>query len=271
MSARSGIAVSPQRPDVVYASDRGGRQEAGLSIAQRDAGESWKKHERLRQLDRPSLLPGDLAVIRTASTASTTPMDVFPGHRGRRQDLRADPRGRGKHVDNHAVAVRSERSELPGRGAAPTAVIYQSWDRGKTWRFTANLPITQFYKICVDNASPFYNIYGGTQDNNTQGGPTRTRSRHGITNEDWFITVGGDGFKPQVDPTDPNTVYSHWQYGNLVRFDRTTGSTRQHQAGARRAGEVLKWNWDSALLISPHLEQAALLRREPALPERRPR
>ena len=34
--------------------------------------------------------------------------------------------------------------------------------------------LTQFYKLAVDDAYPFYNIFGGTQDNNTQGGPSRT-------------------------------------------------------------------------------------------------
>ena len=70
------------------------------------------------------------------------------------------------------------------------------------------LPITQFYRVSVDTSEPFYYVYGGTQDNNTLGGPSRTLRKSGISNEDWFITVGGDGYETVVDPTNPDIVYS---------------------------------------------------------------
>ncbi|MGB5525371.1 MAG: glycosyl hydrolase, partial [Gemmatimonadota bacterium] len=130
--------------------------------------------------------------------------------------------------------------------------LYESWDRGANWDFKANLPVTQFYKVAVDNAVPFYNVYGGTQDNNTQGGPSRTINQHGIRNSDWFITVGGDGFDPAVDPENPNIVYSQWQYGGLIRFDRSTGEEIDIRPQPGADGPPLRWNWDSALLISPH-------------------
>lgn len=98
--------------------------------------------------------------------------------------------------------------------------LYETWDNAKTWDYKSNLSITQFYKVSVDNAVPFYNIYGGTQDNNTLGGPSRTISATGITNADWFVTVGGDGFKTVIDTKDPNIIYSQWQYGGLVRYDK---------------------------------------------------
>ncbi|MFM8326824.1 MAG: hypothetical protein ACKN9U_18335, partial [Pirellulaceae bacterium] len=130
--------------------------------------------------------------------------------------------------------------------------LYESFDGGKNYRFTENLPLTQFYKIAVDRSKPFYYVYGGTQDNATQGGPSQTNNVHGIRNSDWFVTVFGDGFDPAVDPEDPNTVYSQWQYGGLVRYDRKTGERVDIKPQESADGPPLRWNWDSALRLSPH-------------------
>ncbi len=75
--------------------------------------------------------------------------------------------------------------------------MYVTYDRGKNFEHFSNLPITQFYRVYVDNDYPFYNVYGGTQDNNSFGGPSRTLKSIGITNCDWYVTNGGDVFLVQ--------------------------------------------------------------------------
>lgn len=155
-----------------------------------------------------------------------------------------------KHVDNHALWIDPDDTQhlLVGCDGG----IYETYDFGMNWNFKSNLPVTQFYKVAVDNATPFYNVYGGTQDNNSLGGPSRTITANGITNYDWFFTQEGDGFESQVDPEDPNTVYCLSQYGGLGRFDKKTGELVDIKPTEGENDSALRWNWDSPLLVSSH-------------------
>ena len=126
-------------------------------------------------------------------------------------------------MDNHAVAFRNSDPDFLLVGC--DGGLYRSYDYGDTYQHVGNLPVTQFYKLSVDNDYPFYNVVGGTQDNNTQYGPTQTGTRNGIQNSDWRITIGGDGHDCAIDPEDPNIIYCESQEGYLQRFDRATGES----------------------------------------------
>ncbi|MEC8133498.1 MAG: glycosyl hydrolase, partial [Bacteroidota bacterium] len=130
--------------------------------------------------------------------------------------------------------------------------LYESFDNTKNWRFVNNLPLTQFYKLAVDDATPFYNIYGGTQDNNTQGGPSRTFKSNGISNSDWYVLLGGDGHQPATEPGNPNIVYAQWQQGNLYRVDKTTGEAVYIKPQNRLGEAYERYNWDAPILVSQH-------------------
>ena len=158
--------------------------------------------------------------------------------------------GRYKHVDNHAVAFHPTDKDFLCVGC--DGGVYRSYDYAKTWLFCPNLPLTQFYKVSVDNDYPFYNIAGGTQDNNSQYGPSRTRDVGGIRNWDWRKTVGGDGHDTAIDPEDPNIIYAESQQGYLRRFDRKTGESVGIQPKPESGQNALRFNWDSPILISPH-------------------
>lgn len=157
---------------------------------------------------------------------------------------------RSKHWDSHALWIDPHDTDhyINGNDGG----VYESFDRGETWKFMTNLPVTQFYKVAVDYAQPFYNVYGGTQDNYSLGGPSRTTSAHGIVSADWYTTQGGDGFESQVDPEDHNIVYAQSQHGSLVRFDKRSGETTGIKPKERKGEKAYRWNWDSPLLISPH-------------------
>lgn len=155
-----------------------------------------------------------------------------------------------KHVDNHCIWINPTNTDHWIVGC--DGGIYETYDHASTWEYKANLPVTQFYKVSIDYDTPFYNVFGGTQDNNSQGGPSRTINNAGILNADWYITVGGDGYETQVDPTNPNIIYSQWQYGGLIRYDRESGERIGIKPQPGKGEAAFRWNWDSPLLISPH-------------------
>ncbi|MEM6470574.1 MAG: glycosyl hydrolase [Planctomycetota bacterium] len=158
--------------------------------------------------------------------------------------------GNNKHVDNHAVAFHPTDEDFVLVGC--DGGVYRSYDFCDTWIFCANLPITQFYKVSVDYDYPFYNVAGGTQDNNSHYGPSRTRSVQGIINSDWIITIGGDGHDTAIDYKDPNTIYAESQQGFLRRYDRKTGESVMIQPQPGKGEASFRFNWDAPILISPH-------------------
>ena len=121
---------------------------------------------------------------------------------------------RNKHSDNHALAFDPDDPEYLLAGS--DGGLYETFDSGASWKYIANLPVTQFYKICIDNETPVYNVIGGAQDNGTQLGPSRTLNVHGIRNRDWVVPLGADGYACAVDPENSNIVYAEWQRGSAT-------------------------------------------------------
>jgi hypothetical protein len=121
-----------------------------------------------------------------------------------------------------------------------------------TFRFIANLPLTQFYKVAPDDSTPFYRVYAGAQDNNTQGGPSRTSRSEGIKNKDWFLTLGGDGHQPAVEPGNPDIMYSQWQQGNLTRRDMKTAEIVYIKPQPLPGDPAERFNWDAPINVSSH-------------------
>ena len=243
---RIGIAVSPADPDVVYAIVEAQDDKGGF-FRSTDAGGTWERRSEY-MTSSPQYYNEIVADPHDVDRVYALDTFMHVTEDGGRTFHRVE--GRHKHVDNHALWIDPDdtRHLVNGNDGG----VYESWDRGRTWRFIANLPVTQCYRATADNDVPFYNVYCGTQDNATLGGPARTFDRGGITNGDWFVTVFGDGFKTRVDPKNPDIIYSQWQYGGLVRHDRRSGEIVDIQPQAEPGDPPLRWNWNSPLIISPH-------------------
>ena len=243
---RMGLEVSPIDPDVLYLIVEASGRDGG-TFRSETMGESWTRTSRYQSgaaMYYHEIVADPHRFDRIYS------LDTFleVSNDGGRTWERAP--GQYKHVDHHALWFDPD---VPGHMITGNdGGVYESWDHGENWSYFDNLPITQFYKVAVSNDEPFYFVYGGTQDNNTLGGPSRTTTSHGIRNSDWFVTLGGDGFDPVVDPENPDIVYSQLQYGVLSRFDRRTGERLDIQPQESADGPPLRWNWDSGIELSPH-------------------
>ena len=243
-----GLAISPIEPDVIYATIELGRREGGFWRSA-DAGGTWEKmSDHVAGGTGPHYYqeifasPHKLDRVYQVAPRMTVTED---GGKTFRAELTEH-----RHGDDHALAFDPNDPDYLLVGS--DGGLYESWDLGVSWKFITNMPITQFYKVAVDYDEPFFNVYGGTQDNNTQGGPSRTTNASGIRSSDWFITLFADGHQPAVDPTNPDIVYSEWQQGNLVRYDRKTGEVVHIQPQPGQGEDAERWNWDSPILISPH-------------------
>jgi len=243
---RIGLCLSPADPDVVYAIVEAAQGESGV-FRSSDRGETWER--RSKYVSQSPQYYNDV-VCDPSVVDRLYSLDTWL-HRSEDGGKTFTKVGeRYKHVDNHALWIDPANSDSLLAGC--DGGVYESFDRGATWRFFDNLPVTQFYRVAVDSSVPFYFVYGGTQDNNTLGGPHRTLASSGIANEDWFTTVGGDGFETQVDPDDPSIVYSQSQHGGLVRFDRRSGEAVDIRPEEAPGEEPYRFNWDSPLILSPH-------------------
>jgi photosystem II stability/assembly factor-like uncharacterized protein len=243
-----GLSISPVNPDVVYATIELAQRAGGLWRSN-DAGASWEKRsDEVYSGTGPHYYQEIFASPHDVDTVYQVAPTLYRTIDGGK--TMQPVRNQSVHGDYHEVVFDPANPDylLVGTDGG----VYESFDAAANWRFFANMPITQFYKVAVDYDEPFYNIYGGTQDNNTQGGPSRTDNVHGIRNSDWFVTLFGDGHQPAADPDNPDIVYSEWQKGNLVRFDRKTGEIVYIQPQPEADEESERFNWDAPILISPH-------------------
>ncbi|MBK9357663.1 MAG: hypothetical protein IPN08_09805 [Bacteroidales bacterium] len=240
-----GIAISPANPDILYAIIEAAGETGGF-FRTTDRGASWSKmsgHTAQGQYYNEIYGdPGDKDKVYSVETFSQYTED------GGKTWKNVSTKNR--HVDDHAMWIDPSNTNhylIGGDGG-----IYETWDGGQDFHFKNNLPVTQFYRVNVDNSLPFYYVYGGTQDNSSMGGPSRNLSGLGVVNDEWFVTNGGDGFWTAVDPTDPNIVYAEAQYGNMVRYDRKSGEAIDIRPEPRKGEDTYKWYWDTPLFISKH-------------------
>jgi photosystem II stability/assembly factor-like uncharacterized protein len=240
-----GIAISPVNPDIVYIMLEAALDNSGF-YRSTDLGESWAKmsdHHDAGQYYNEIYCDPKIA----DKVYSTETVSAYTEDGGKTWK---DVGNNDRHVDDHAIWIDPDNTHhfmIGGDGG-----VYETFDAGATYIHKTNLPVTQFYRVAVDNTEPFYWVYGGTQDNSSFGGPSRNLNNDGVSACEWVTTLGGDGFFQAIEPTNPDIVYSAYQYGNIYRFDKKSGESINIKPQPRKDEETYKWNWDTPFMLSPH-------------------
>jgi photosystem II stability/assembly factor-like uncharacterized protein len=253
---RIGLAIYRKDPRVLYATVE---HREGGTFRSDDAGETWRKMSDVNPRpmyyskihidptnDRRIYLLG--ASLFVSDDGGRTFADPATGRAGANQVM-SPTYDLGVHGDHHALWINPNNPKhlvLGNDGG-----LYFTHDGTVTWDKVNNIPLGQFYGIGVDMAAP-YNIYGGLQDTHSFGGPSATRHYLGILNEDWIQINTGDGMYAQVDPNDPDTIYTESQDGNLSRFHRPTGDRKPIRPVPPAGDAAYRFNWTSPIVISPH-------------------
>ena len=243
-----GLAISYQDPDILYAAIELNRRKGGVYKSD-DRGENWRKMSAAvgggtgpHYYQELYTSPHHFDRLYMMSNTSQISYDGGKTFTNFNREHR--------HGDDHALAFKKSDPNYIMIGS--DGGLYESFDQGQNWRYMQNLPVTQFYKVAVDDAEPFYNVYGGTQDNSTEGGPSRTDNVQGIQNSDWKVVLNWDGHQPATEPGNPDIVYAERQEGTLSRIDMTTGEVTDIQPQAGPGEDYERFNWDAPILVSPH-------------------
>jgi photosystem II stability/assembly factor-like uncharacterized protein len=243
---KSGLAISPFNTNTIYAAIETDRKKGGLYISH-DQGSSWSKQSSMvsggtgphyyQELYADPHKEGRIYLVSYRTFVSNDHGKTY-GFMNEKD----------KHVDTHAFAWRMSDPDYLIAGT--DGGIYESFDQAQTWRFMPNLPLSQYYKLAVDDAAPFYNIYGGTQDNGSHGGPSRTMFTTGIRSADWKNVLGADGHQSAIEPGNPDITYGEYQQGVSFRIDHKNGETVFVQPQPHAGEPHERFNWDAPILVS---------------------
>jgi photosystem II stability/assembly factor-like uncharacterized protein len=240
---RLAVEVAPSKPSVVYATIEAARKEDKGLYKSTDGGQTWKQTSKVQGTqDRPfyysrlvvdPLADSVLAKMATAPIFSKDGGKTFRAVQG------------GVHSDAHALWINPKNTDHLFLGT--DGGVYRSFDRGSTWEHLKNLPVSQFYRVSVDNEVP-YNVYGGLQDNGSWMGPSR--SPNGVENRDWQNVGGGDGFWVFRHPTNKDYIYCEYQGGNVMRLSLSTLQTKDIKPFPEATDPKFRFNWNTPIHLS---------------------
>jgi len=246
---RIGVAVSPARPDRVWALVEA--EESGLYRSD-DAGKSWRRvSAQAGTYERPWYYMHVAADPQDENTVWLLNVFMYKSVDGGRSfGIVQTP-----HPDNHDLWINPDDSNIMINGNDGGAAV--TLNGGRTWSTIRNQPTAEIYRLTVDNQFP-YRLYGAQQDNTTVSVPSRRPPATISDTESEFQVAGCESGHIAIDPRDPNIIYAGCYGGSISRLDRRTGQVReivaypQLQLGQLRSGLRYRYQWNAPIRISPH-------------------
>jgi photosystem II stability/assembly factor-like uncharacterized protein len=242
---RMAIAVSPSKKEVVYVTvEVKDKSKKGL-YRSTDAGESWEwvngdfnTTVRPFYFSRMAVDPKNDSIVFKCGLDLTISEDRGSSFRTVSSNV---------HSDIHDVWIDPNNTNHIVIGT--DGGVYESYDGGYLFKMFMNLPVSQFYHVSVDMEKPF-NVYGGLQDNGSWYGPSS--SPGGISNQDWKMTYGGDGFYSFRHPVDHDIIYAEYQGGEIIRYNEKTGQSKSIKPYPAEGEPDFRFNWNAPIHISPN-------------------
>ncbi len=251
---RIGVAVSPARPDRVWAIVEA---KAGGLFRSDDGGATWQRISDNDDLAmRPWYYSHVFADPQDADTVYVFNVKAWKSTDGGRHFTQVTM----PHTDNHDLWIDPKDPARMIAGNDGGGCV--TFNGGDTWSTVFNQPTGQFYYMGTDDQFP-YRVYGTQQDGTAVS--VASRSYMGaITQVDWYDVGIAESGHIAVKPDDPNIVYSgsigsSWGRGDgLLRYDHRTGQVRivsvwpELMAGWGLKDHKYRFQWSYPIVFSPH-------------------
>jgi photosystem II stability/assembly factor-like uncharacterized protein len=213
---RIGIAVSPSKPQRVYALIDA--VEGGLYRSD-DRGANWIQVSHDSRIWKRgwyfagvTVDPTNADVVYVCNTA------LYRSQDGGKTfvPVKGAPGG----DDYHQLWIDPADPQRRILGVDQGALV--TLDGGATWSSWYNQPTGQFYHVITDNRFPYW-LYGAQQDSGAAGIPSRTDNIDGINLTQFKeTTAGGESDNIAPDPDDAQVIFG----GRVDKLDLRTGQTQ---------------------------------------------